>query len=1030
MQRLLFFLMSLALVAAACTPTITEPTITSQGPTTTSPAAATTTTSPPRPWEEPLDRDKLNVVLMWHQHQPLYPKNEDGVVTRPWVRVHATKDYYDMAAMIEEFPEIQATFNLTPVLLLQLEELANGTKDLYWTHTEIPASELTDDERTFITDRFFDVNPLIVARFPRFQELADRRDDAASYSDQDITDLQVLFNLAWTDPRFLAEAPLDDVVSRGRDFTEDDKTTVLDRHLEIIKDVIEVHKRLWDTGQIEVTTTPFAHPILPLIADGSLASVGDPQAILPVNEFSEIPDATEQVRRGLAVAEEILGRKPVGMWPGEGAVAQLVMSLFSREGIQWVATGEHVLNPSIDPTRTGAFQRDSDGTVEDAATLYQPWNAQLNRNPDVAMFFRDVVISDLLGFQYSGMSAEQAAADLIDRLAAIDARLDESGSNEPKVVTIVLDGENAWENYPNDGIDHLEAIYRALSDADFLTTVTPSRYLAEFGDEIKPLPDVFPGAWFSSNYATWIGETEEATAWDYLYRTRDDLERAKNNLTDGAWELAFEAMLFAEGSDWFWWYGSDQSSGNDEYFDAAFRELLGQVYDGMGQDRPAFIGIPIIPQTAVTPVRSTNDLVTITIDNTISADEWAAGGEYAVNGGLIGELGWAFDKQNLYLRIDFNREVLGDDSAGLDFYLGVPSAPTKRATTLSGAVLGFGASHVVQWRGTDPVTVTAATELPADEQEDRFVNPESTSVAGFDGSSIEFAIPLEQLVGLETGDLLLFKAVEVVAGVTGQPVPIAGPAGAPVPDISDVEAFLTLTDPTGDDHGPGTYTYPGDSVFIPGAFDAIGVEIGLAGDELVVTTELAAPIANPWGSPNGLSIQTIDVYIDKDPGAGTGQRLLIDGRNAALTADDGWEYAVTIEGWDSALYVSTDNGTNETKPTLKIVVLGDKAKVIVRLPIELLGGGDPRTWGYAIAVLGQEGFPSSGVRRVRDVGAQSEQFRFGGAAVDVTHTRIIDLIWPDTGVQEDALSAYTSLPAFGNPIDPDDFAQIPLLVAE
>lgn len=977
-----------------------------------------------------MDPDDLHVVLMWHQHQPLYPKDSDGVVTRPWVRVHATKDYYDMAAMVEDFPQIQATFNLTPVLLLQLEELANGTKDLYWTHTEIPAAELTDEERSFVIERFFDVNPIIIDRFPRFRELADLRAEGGSFSDGDVTDLQVLFNLAWTDPRFLAESPLDDLVDRQRDFTEDDKVTVLDKHLEIIRQVIEVHRRLWDTGQIEVTTTPFAHPILPLIADGSLASVGDPQAILPINEFSEIPDGTEQVKRGLAVAESILGRKPVGMWPGEGAVAQLVMSLFSREGVEWVATGEHVLNPSLgDPTRTGTFARDADGTVEDAATLYQPWSAQLNRNPDVPMFFRDVVISDLLGFQYSGMSPQEAANDLISRLQAIDERLDESGATGPRVVTIVLDGENAWENYPNDGIDHLEAIYAALSDAHFLTTVTPSRYLEAYGDQVKPLPEVFPGAWFSSNYATWIGEQEEAIAWDYLYRTRADFETAdRAGLDPEAREKAFEAMLFAEGSDWFWWYGSDQDSGNDDYFDGAFRELLGQVYDAIGMERPSFVGIPIIPQAALPASRTTNDLVTIDVDNTISASEWAAGGEYSVNGDLIGQLGWAFDKENLYLRIDFNREVLGDDSAGLDFYLGVPSAPNKRSTTLSGAVLGFGASHVVQWRGTDPVTVSAATELPLEEQEDRFVSPESTATAGFDGSSIEFAVPLDQLVGLETGDLLLFKAVEVVAGVTGQPVPIAGPAGAPVPDISDVEVFLSVSDPVGDDHGPGTYTYPTDAVFVPGAFDVVAAELGVSGDELVITTELAAPIANPWGSPNGLSIQTLDVYIDKDPGEATGERLLIDGRNAALSDGNGWEYAVTIEGWDSALYVATADGANETKPTMKVVVLGDKAKVIVRLPLDLVGGGDPASWGYAIAVLGQEGFPSSGVRRVRDVSQAAEQFRFGGAAADASHTRIIDLVVQDGGVQENVLSTY--VPGAVDELEPDDFAQIPLLVVE
>ncbi|MBT8207962.1 MAG: hypothetical protein KJO18_06800, partial [Acidimicrobiia bacterium] len=172
----------------------------------------------------------------------------------------------------------------------------------------------------------------------------------------------------------------------------------------------------------------------------------------------------------------------------------------------------------------------------------------------------------------------------------------------------------------------------------------------------------------------------------------------------------------------------------------------------------------------------------------------------------------------------------------------------------------------------------------------------------------------------------------------------------------------------------------------------------------------------------------LDVYIDKDPGEATGERLLIDGRNAALSDGNGWEYAVTIEGWDSALYVATADGANETKPTMKVVVLGDKAKVIVRLPLDLVGGGDPASWGYAIAVLGQEGFPSSGVRRVRDVSQAAEQFRFGGAAADASHTRIIDLVVQDGGVQENVLSTY--VPGAVDELEPDDFAQIPLLVVE
>ncbi len=1029
-RRALAWAISLLLLAAACTESSAPPTTTTTLQT-TPPPATTTTAGPPPAWEDPLDPNGLFVMLMWHQHQPLYPKDADGVVTRPWVRVHAAKDYYDMAAMLREFPDIQATFNLTPVLLLQLEELANGTKDVYWTHTEIPAADLTEQQRAFIRDRFFDVNGRIIAAFPRFQELADKRAAGTAFTAADYRDLQVLFNLAWTDPRFRTEEPLASLVAKERDFAEEDKATVLDVHLQIIRDVVDIHRELWDTGQIEVTTTPFAHPILPLLADGSAASVGDPQAILPQSRFMEIPDATEHVRRGLDVAESVLGRRPVGMWPGEGAVSQLVMSLYSREGVQWVATGEHVLRPSLDLGQ-GPFERDATDTVVDAELLYRPWNADLQRNPDIPMFFRDIVISDQLGFQYSGMEAGAAADDLIRRLRSIKDRLDEAGATGPHVVPIILDGENAWEHYPNDGIDHLEAIYTALGEAEFVTTVTPSRYLAEFGDHVEPLAEVFPGAWFSSNFANWIGETEEAVAWDYLAAARRDLDRAMNDGTIAApaLEAAFEKLLFAEGSDWFWWYGSDEESGDDGYFDAAFRELIGQMYDALGSDRPAYVSIPVIPQRPVSGERSPEDVVAITVDNTISDDEWAAGGRYALGADLLEAVEYGFDTSNLYIRVEFGREVLGDDAAGFDLYLGVPSATATRSTTLPGSLLGFPASHVVQWRGTNPVVVAAAGSLPPLDREDRFVTPDATYPAGFDGMSIEFAIPLEQLGVVETGDTLLFKLAEMSAGAEGAVLPAAGPAAAVAPDVSDVSPVIEVIDPTGDDYGPGTYTYPTDAVFVNGAYDITGFDVGVSGDELVLAFTMLAPITNPWGSPNGLAIQTLDVYIDQDPGAGTGRRLLIDGRNTALGPDDGWEYAITAEGWEPAVFVADGDGSvEETTPTFKIITLADRGRVILRIPLATLGGGDPTTWGYAAVVMSQEGFPSSGVRRVRDVLPSAEQWRIGGGPVDGNHTRILDIAHPEAGVQEAALSDYP--PITGQSVDtltPDDFAQIPLLV--
>jgi alpha-amylase/alpha-mannosidase (GH57 family) len=1004
MRRLLALLATLGMIAAACTPPEAETTTTSMPASTTTSAATTTTT-------EPLDPDGFYLMLLWHQHQPLYPKDADGVVTRPWVRVHATKDYYDMAALSEEFPGVQVTFNLTPVLLLQIEALVNGTKDRYWVMTEVPADQLDDTQKQYLLDRFFDTNQLIIDRFPRYQELAEKRTSGETFTTGDYRDLQVLFNLAWIDPDFLAQEPLASLVAKGSGFTEEDKATVLDEQMKIIEMVIPEYTKLWNEGRIEVTTTPLAHPILPLLVDSNLAQVGDPAGIAPKHRFIAIADAQEQVRRGLDEAERILGRRPTGMWPGEGAVAQLAMPIFQAQGVQYVATGETVLAPSLG---IGTFTRNAEGTVQEADELYRPWNAVLKDPPPVAMFFRDQVLSDQIGFQYSGTPADDAVADFMGRLQNAKDQLAAQGATGPHVVSVILDGENAWESYPNDGKDFLRGLYGALQDADWVKTVTPSEYLAAFGDTLEGLTSVYPGSWFSSNYATWIGEQEEADAWDYLWQAHHDYQAAVQSGTvpQDALDAAYDKLLFAEGSDWFWWFGSDQSSGDDLYFGGAFRELIGQMYDALGEPRPEYVDVPIIPETPVAADPSPDGLLSVRIDG--SFGDWDGAGVFAGDTTLR----YGFDKTNLYVRVD-----LPDTSAPFEMYLATPGAENRRGAALDGSLLGFGANVLLQWDPSDPTHASLATSLPPLGSDEA---PETEAIpAGAKGSSVEIAIPLEQLGTLQVGDTVLAK---VLRDDTLTP---SAPAAFQVPDISDVEPVVDVDDPTGDDHGPGTYTYPLDPVFIPGSYDITHFQVGTSGEDLVFTFDVDAPIYNAWGSPNGLSIQTFDVYIDKDPGAGTGARELIDGRNASLPDGDGWEYGVTIEGWYPAIYVSQPDGTTEeTTPTFKVIIIVDKGRVIARVPRVLFGDGDPADWGYAAMVFSQEGYPAAGVRRVRNVDPEAAQWRIGGGPDDVNHTRILDLVWPDAGVQEQMLSDYP--PATGGTVDelgPDDFGKVPLLTA-
>ena len=998
-RRGLAALLALSVMAAACTDGDDD-----GATTTTSEATAQTTTTEAAAPDDPdgtaarIEPVDIEVALVWHQHQPRYPVI-DGVISRPWVRLHATKDYVDMATLVEEFPDLAVTINLTPVLLDQLVELEAGVRDRYWIVSEGPVEDLSADDRQFLVDRFFDVNPGVVDQFPRYVELRDLRadagGDAGAFDDQDLRDLRTLFHLAWLDPEMPESIALLDEVggpAGARGLTDDQTAALLAANERLVAEVIPTHARLWADDRIEVITTPFAHPILPLIADTSLASVGDPTALLPREPFREYLDASEHVVRGLDRAEELLGQRPVGMWPGEGAVAQAVMPIFAEQGVTWVATGEDVLAQSLG---LGGFARDGDDRVIEAAELYRPRLVETNDGP-VHMIFRDNRISDLIGFEYSGSPADDAVGDLMARLQDIRLALGEAGVEHTPLVPIILDGENAWEHYPNDGRDFLRALYTALTSTGGITTTTPSRYLADHPDGPAPLDEVFPAAWFSPDFGTWIGETEEQRGWELLRSTRLALRQAEQqgDLDEAALAAAFDTMLEAEGSDWFWWYGADQDSGNDRFFDDAYRELLGQVYDQLGEPRPRSLDVPIIPDPALEPQVINAEAVTIEIDGNpsdwVDATTWTR----ADQTDELGELGVAVDEDQVALRIDGAFSPSGGER--FEIYLGAPRGTSRRGTTIDDRLLGFEGTHLIRFdeAGSDDVAAGACISgtligVSRVGQYPRQCSPIPSAVSE---GVLEIGIPVSELGALAAGDRLLVRIASDRALS-----PADGAIAVPVPDIAGFDPVVSVADAQGDDAGPGGYTYPTDPVFTAGAYDLVSFEAGVSGDDAVFSFQVAGTVGNPWGSPVGLSVQTLDVYLDLDPGAGTGRQELIDGRQARLADGFGWEAAVTIEGWQSAVATAADaGGYTESEPAIGISVLGEEGRITGRVPLGALPEGyDPSTVAMAVAVLSQEGFPSAGVRRVRDVAASASQWAIGGGDSTAGDTRILDAVDPD-----------------------------------
>ena len=533
--------------------------------------------------EETKDTPELYVMLLWHQHQPYYPKDTDGNFSKPWVRLHATKDYLDMVEMVQDFEGLRVTFNLTPTLMNQLNELSNGSRDIYWVHTEVEADKLTNEQKNFLRDRFFDINSRIINAYPRFVELRNLRQNPQDWTTQDYIDLQVLFNLGWTDPKYLSLDPLNKIVEKGSNFSEADKKIILEIHNELIDKVIPEHLYAYKNNHIELITTPFAHPILPLIHNSDLGKRGDTVSDFPNNTFNFEDDARAHVKRGKDIFFKNFGFYPNGMWPAEGAVAQEVLQYFNDEDISWIATGQNPLEKSLDVK----IQRWVGGVASKPELLYRPWNTVLSNGEKIPIFFRDNYLSDKM-FDYSEKRSDLSVKEFENTILKLREKTSEL--DFVPVVSIIADGENFWENYPNDGIDFLNGMYAVLTKYDWLETITPSDYLEMYGDSLDTIDELYPSSWFQPNFATWIGETDENQAWDLLYQTRIDFEEAKKSgdYSDEQINQAYEYMLLAEGSDWFWWYGLDQDSTVDYYFDQAFKDLLRTVYLSLGLDEPGF----------------------------------------------------------------------------------------------------------------------------------------------------------------------------------------------------------------------------------------------------------------------------------------------------------------------------------------------------------------------------------------------------------------------------------------------------------
>jgi alpha-amylase/alpha-mannosidase (GH57 family) len=615
------------------------------------------------------------VAVLWHMHQPYY----EDLLTRehilPWVRLHALKDYYGMVALLREFPQVRMTFNLVPSLLIQLEAFAGNTaRDRFLDVSLTPASELTESDAVFMLQNFFHAQrQRMINVYPRYAELFAKRGLGGSqaeaehavrrFSLEDLRDLQVWHKLAWIDPLYLdGDERVRALVAKQRGFTEQDKVVLRAVELELLNAVIPAYREAAAAGQIEISTSPFYHPILPLLCDTDIYKRTHPDSRMPRQRFQHPEDALDQLIRAADCHERLFGSRPKGLWPSEGSVSNAMVPLVAQAGFTWMATDEQVLARTLE----NGFARDGDGYPQEPERLYTPYVVATD-GARVSCAFRDHTLSDLIGFVYAGWPAEAAADDFVGRLAEAGRRYSARTGGREAVIPIILDGENAWEHYEGQGRAFLRALYARLSGHSELRTVTMGEACAGGGPEVHY---IFPGSWIDANFYIWIGHDDDRRAWSQLADARLALDTV-SGIDPESLARAREEVLIAEGSDWFWWYGDDHSSEHDLEFDDLFRRHLRNVYRLLQKPIPDELFVTNISLSAAPATHSqpTARLSPVIDGEDTSYFEWLGAGSLETREAagamhqatrqdpLITLVRYGFDAETLYIRLDGSRPM-------------------------------------------------------------------------------------------------------------------------------------------------------------------------------------------------------------------------------------------------------------------------------------------------------------------------------------------------------------------------------------
>lgn len=604
---------------------------------------------------------KLSLAIYWHMHQPVY--EIEGTYLMPWTRLHAVKDYLDMELFLERFPKLKLNFDVVPALIDTIIDYSNDANDIHSELTTTTVENLTDEEKSFILNNFFSPKfETMLYKSENYKNLYQKRFakdvcNPSEFSEQELSDLMALFNLVWIDPIHFSRYPrLQELWNKQYNYTLEDRIEIIEIHRQIIRELIPTTKKYIQEGRIELTTSPYYHAILPILADvkGSVKNVLTTEG-LPSN-LGMLDDAKIQVKSALDRIEEIFGVRPKGLWPPELCIGPKTLSLLAKEGVKWTISDEGILSSSINFD----FIRDFKGNLNDPYHLLKVYQYQ-TKNGDIDIIFRDRSIPNLINFEYAGIDPKMAAGDLYDKIKVVQNKLLVS-PDETHLLTISLDGENCWENYQNDGNDFLENIYSYIENDETLETVLISNYIEQEKHK-KPLNKIYSGSWIDKSFQYWIGEPTKNKAWTYVKQAKDDFETfVKENKNHPNIEAAHRELMIAEGSDWFWWFGEPNNSGQDFVFDYMFREHLKNVYILLDKNPPENLDTSLITRIEIPFKHPTGDISPKMDGASGSSTDWYHAGNLSLLDGpvyrenkIIDKIMYGCDSQNMYFRLNVSK---------------------------------------------------------------------------------------------------------------------------------------------------------------------------------------------------------------------------------------------------------------------------------------------------------------------------------------------------------------------------------------